>query len=126
MKRMTLAVAGILAGASAPFLACSSSSNNTSPPPPTEDAGACFSNGGLRAFTPPSKSGLKPGQIFLTASGEALAQQGYNFPDTPSNGVFADGWEVRFKHFIATFDKVTISNNPDKVPTDQAQTHQRG
>ena len=42
----------------------------------------------------------------------------------PSNGVFADGWEVRFKHFIATFDKVTISNNPDKVPTDQSRTDQ--
>lgn len=124
MKRMTFAVAGILAGASAPFLACSSSSNSTTPPPPSEEAGACIADGGLRAFTPPRASGLKPGQILLTASGEALAQQGYNFPDMPSNGVFADGWEVRFKHFIASFDKVTISNNPDKVPTDQSQTDQ--
>lgn len=62
MRRITLAVAGLLAGASAPFLACSSSSSGTSPPP-TEDAGACLPDGGLRSFTPPSKSGLKPGQI---------------------------------------------------------------
>jgi hypothetical protein len=78
--------------------------------------------GGLRAFTAPDKSKLGSGQILLTASGEALAEQGYNFPDIPSNGVFADGWEVRFRHFIATFDRVTISNSPDKVPTDQSQT----
>lgn len=79
---------------------------------------------GLSAFTPPVPSQLGAGQLLLTASGEALAEQGYNFPDMPSNGVLADGWEVRFQHFIAIFDKVTISLNPDKVPTDQSQTDQ--
>ncbi len=122
MKRKTFAVAGVLAGACASILACSSNGNGTSPPSNLPDAEACVPDAGLRSFSAPDKSGLQPGQILLTASGEALAQQGYNFPDDPANGVFADGWEVRFKHFIATFDKVTISSNPDKVPTDQSQT----
>jgi hypothetical protein len=79
-------------------------------------------DGGLRPFVPPDPTRLGAGQMLLTASGEALAQQGYNFPDLPSNGVFADGWEVRFAHFIAIFDQVTLSGNPDRVPTDQSQT----
>ena len=33
-------------------------------------------DGGLRPFTPPDKSKLTAGQLLLTASGEALAQQG--------------------------------------------------
>ena len=53
--------------------------------------GAAAGDGGLRAFTPPDRSKLQPGQLLLTASGEALAQAGYNFPDTPDDGVFADG-----------------------------------
>jgi hypothetical protein len=79
-------------------------------------------DGGLRAFTPPDRSKLGGGQLLLTASGEALAEQGYNFPDLPANGVFADGWEVRFSHFVATLDKITVSSDPDRVPTDQSQT----
>src|SRR5579872_779209 len=78
-------------------------------------------DGGLRSFTPPDLTKLRQGQLLLTASGEALAQTGYAFPDMPSNGVFADGWAVHFNHFIALFDKVTVSNNPDMVPTDQSQ-----
>jgi hypothetical protein len=79
-------------------------------------------DGGLRPFVAPDPRRLGAGQMLLTASGESLAQQGYNFPDLPSNGVFADGWEVRFAHFIAIFDQVTLSGNPDRVPTDQSQT----
>lgn len=64
-------------------------------------------------------SGLGPGQLLLTASGEAFAAQGYTFPDP--NGTFADGWAISFTHYIATFDKVSLWSNPDKVPTDQSQ-----
>jgi hypothetical protein len=62
---------------------------------------------------------LTPGQLLLTASGEALALQGYTFPDP--NGTFADGWTVTFTHYIATFDKVSLWSDPDAVPTDQSQ-----
>jgi hypothetical protein len=65
------------------------------------------------------ESSLGPGQLLLTASGEILALQGYTFPD--SNGTFADGWAVKFTHYIATFDKVSLWSDPDMVPTDQSQ-----
>jgi hypothetical protein len=101
------------------LMACNSDSGGAQcTTPPATPAG----DGTLKPFTPPDPTRLTAGQLLLTASGEALAQQGYNFPDTPDNGVFADGWEVRFQHFIAIFDKITISNNPDKKPTDQSQT----
>jgi hypothetical protein len=132
MKHCVFLAIGLLAVAPAPLGGCSSGNRST---PPKEagvtdsssssggDSGpVCPAGGGLRAFTPPDASKLTAGQLLLTASGESLAQTGYNFPDTPANGVFADGWEVRFTHFIATFDKVTLSQNPDKVPTDQSQT----
>ncbi len=79
-------------------------------------------DGGLRPFVPPDPTRLGAGQMLLTASGESLAEQGYAFPDVPSNGVFADGWAVKFTHFIAIFDEVTLSENPDEIPTDQSQT----
>ncbi len=62
---------------------------------------------------------LQPGQLLLTASGEVLALEGYTFPDP--NGTFADGWQVTFTHYIATFDKVSLWTDPDMVPTDQSQ-----
>jgi hypothetical protein len=65
---------------------------------------------------------VENGQLLLTASGEILALDGYNFPAVnPGDGVFADGWEVRFSHYIATFDKVSLWANPDMSPTDQSQ-----
>jgi hypothetical protein len=35
--------------------------------------------------------------------------------------VFVDGWTVRFSKFIAVFDKLTLSENPDTAPSDQSQ-----
>jgi hypothetical protein len=66
------------------------------------------------------QSSLQPGQLLLTASGEVLALDGYNFPVDP-NGKFADGWEVIFKHYIATFDKVSLWDSPDTSTTDQSK-----
>src|SRR5262249_42347379 len=81
-------------------------------------AGTCS----LRMNPPVDPNSLRAGQLLLTASGETLALAGYNFPAVnPGDPVFADGWEVRFSHFIATFDTVSLSTNPDMVPTDQSQ-----
>jgi hypothetical protein len=75
----------------------------------------------LPLLQPPLSGPPGPGQLLLTASGESLALSGYNFPAAHSGDpVFADGWEVLFDHFIATFDKVTLWSNPDMVPTDQS------
>src|SRR5579871_2274328 len=84
-------------------------------------AGSAGSSTGFKLTAAPcvDQSKLGPGQMLLSASGEILALQGYTFPDP--NGTFADGWQVTFSHYIATFDKVSLWTNPDMVPTDQSQ-----
>lgn len=63
------------------------------------------------------------GSIRVTASGEVLAFTGYPFPPTDADApAFVDGWEVSFDALLVTLDKVTVSENPDKSPTDQSQT----
>lgn len=63
------------------------------------------------------------GSIRITASGEVLALRSYPFPPAqPDDPVFVDGWEVRFDTLLVTLDKFTVSENPDKSPTDQSQS----
>jgi hypothetical protein len=63
-----------------------------------------------------------PGVVFA-ASGEVLAFTGYDFPPSSLDApVFVDGWEVKFDRLLVTIDKIKISANPDKVPTDQSET----
>jgi hypothetical protein len=63
------------------------------------------------------------GTIQVTASGEALAVDGYAFPPPSKDEVaFVDGWELRFHAVLVTVDKITLSENADRSPTDQAQT----
>lgn len=77
--------------------------------------------GVLQDFAPPCDPGA--GGVLFTASGEVLAYSGYDFPAAADQeAVFVDGWEVKFTRAIATFDHVTLSENPDKVPTDQSKT----
>src|SRR5262245_12484119 len=54
------------------------------------------------------------GSIVFTASGEALALGGYDFPFSEAG--FVDGWEVKFTALIVTVDKITLSENPDRNP----------
>jgi hypothetical protein len=80
------------------------------------EAGLVLQDAQLPPGPPPA------GQLLLTASGESLALLGYNFPAaSPTDPVFADGWEVRFEHFIATFDQVRLWQNPETKTTDQSQ-----
>jgi len=63
------------------------------------------------------------GSIRFTASGEVLALGGYPFPPMDADSpAFVDGWEVRFDALLVTLDKITLSENPDKSPTDQSLT----
>jgi hypothetical protein len=103
--------------------ACGSSSSN--PVAATDagvtDTGAPPGDGGLRDFVSPGTSAPN-GQILVTASGEVLALGGYAFPPPDADSVaFVDGWEVKFTHFITTFDHVRLHENPDTAPTDQSQ-----
>jgi hypothetical protein len=95
-----------------------------SPDGGTGGAGAPGDGGlALRTFTAPNMGALGPGQMLLTASGEHLAETGYDFPPaTAGDPAFVDGWEIRFDHLLVTFDKVTLSLGPDTNPGDQSQT----
>lgn len=76
--------------------------------------------GVLQDFLPPCDPGAKG--VLFTASGEALAQQGYNFPPASEDELaFVDGWEVKFSHAIVTVDHLTLAEDPDRSPTDQSQ-----
>ncbi len=68
-------------------------------------------------------TGTGGGAVQVTASGESLALGGYAFPPAMMGDPdFVDGWELRFTKFIAVFDNVTLSENPDAQPTDESQT----
>jgi hypothetical protein len=61
--------------------------------------------------------------VQITASGEVLALRGYDFPPaSPDDPAFADGWEMRFDKMIVVFGDVTLSENPDTMPSDQSKT----
>jgi hypothetical protein len=60
--------------------------------------------------------------ILLTASGEGFAKDGYAFPPAdPMDVFFVDGWAISYDRILTTFDHITLSRGPDKVPTDQSQ-----
>jgi hypothetical protein len=60
--------------------------------------------------------------VLLTASGEAFAKNGYPFPPTsPDQVVFVDGWAIAYDRVLTTFDHITLSDGPDKSPTDPSQ-----
>lgn len=60
--------------------------------------------------------------ILLTASGEGFAKDGYAFPPVnPDDVYFVDGWAITYDRILTTFDHITLSRGPNKVPTDQSQ-----
>lgn len=60
--------------------------------------------------------------ILLTASGEGFAKDGYAFPPAnPDDVYFVDGWSITYDRILTTFDHITLSRGPDKVPTDQSR-----
>jgi hypothetical protein len=114
----------MLGGFTGALVACSGSGAH---PTRAGGGGGALSGGGadgfaLRPFLAPP---LAPaaGSVLFTASGEALAFSGYRFPPAADGDpAFVDGWEVSFDHLLVTVDQIRLSANPDKVPTDQAQT----
>lgn len=90
---------------------------------------ACKGDDGSNGKTPPPSAidpalaGAGPGQVLVTTSGETLALRGYPFPPASANDVaFVDGWELRFERVLVTVDHLSLSENPDRSPTDQADT----
>ena len=80
---------------------------------------ACIASAGCGS----SSSSGGGGTVQFTASGEVLALNGYAFPPaSPDDTAFVDGWSVQFSKLLVTIANITLSNNPDKSPTDQSQT----
>jgi len=93
--------------------------SNSNPPLPT----VCGTHpgGGLQDFDSPCDPG--PNGFYLTASGEPFGINGYRFPPTsPDDVALVDGYDITYDRVLSTFDKVTLSDDPDKSPTDQSQT----
>jgi hypothetical protein len=87
------------------------------------DARVCSTNSGMNVLADHSVP-CDPGGngILITASGESFSKGGYAFPPAnPDDVFFVDGWAVTYDRILTTFDHVTLSRNPDKVPTDQSQ-----
>ncbi len=88
------------------------------------DSGSDDADGGsfaLQPFTPPpADPGAK--SVLFSASGEVLALGGYGFPPAGDAPAFVDGWEVQFTRVLVTLDRLTLSENPDKVPSDPSKT----
>ena len=97
------------------LVACGGDSSRPEPTVCDHHAG-----GGLADFDVPCDPGA--GGVFITASGEAFAKNGYAFPPaSPDDVVFVDGWALTYDRVLTTVDHVTLSTGPDTVPTDQSQ-----
>ncbi|HET9933073.1 MAG TPA: hypothetical protein VFQ35_20360 [Polyangiaceae bacterium] len=59
--------------------------------------------------------------INVQIGGEELATDGILFPEG-SEVTLVDGWEITFEHVLVTVANVTLSENPDRSPSDQSQT----
>src|SRR2546423_1654542 len=61
------------------------------------------------------------GAVLLTVSGEQPAVDGWPFPPASMDDTFlADGWEFKLDRYIGVFDKVTLWDQPNLVPAQQA------
>jgi hypothetical protein len=63
----------------------------------------------------------RSGRVDVQISGEDAATDGFLFP-SGSEVTFVDGWELRFSHLLVTVDDLTLAENPDAAPANQAQT----
>jgi hypothetical protein len=68
-----------------------------------------------------SKHGASRGRVQLAISGEDIARDGIAFPEG-SEVHLVDGWAIELRHVLVTIDNVTLSKNPDLVPTDQSRS----
>jgi hypothetical protein len=97
--------------------ACGSSDNGEPPPKVCSTSSGMGMLADLSVPCDPGKNG-----VLLTASGEGFAKNGYAFPPAdPMDVYFVDGWALTYDRVLTTFDHITLSRGPDKVPTDQSK-----
>ncbi len=83
----------------------------------------CWLLGGALACSPDlgSKRSGGHGRVQVAISGEDIAREGIAFPEG-SEVTIVDGWEIELSHVLVTIGNVTLSENPDLVPSDQSRT----
>lgn len=69
----------------------------------------------------PGSNGGKSGSVQVAISGEDIASDGIAFP-TGSEVTIRDGWSIELEHVLVTVGNVTLSENPDLMPSDQSRT----
>jgi hypothetical protein len=75
----------------------------------------------LAACSPEQGSKRGPGGgVQLAISGEDIATEGIAFP-TGSEVTIVDGWALELSHVLVTVGNVTLSENPDLMPSDQSR-----
>ncbi len=68
-------------------------------------------------------AGSGGGTIQVTMSGEAYGVRGLAFPAiNPGDPVLLDGWDIQFSEILVTVDKIKLSEEPDRSPSDQSMT----
>lgn len=65
--------------------------------------------------------GGRSGGVRVAISGEDIATEGIAFP-TGSEVTIVDGWSIDLDHVLVTIGNVTLSENPDLMPSDQSRT----
>lgn len=68
-----------------------------------------------------SRRNTTSGGVELAISGEDIATEGIVFP-AGGEVAFVDGWAIELEHVLVTVGNITLSENPDLVPSDQSQT----
>lgn len=61
------------------------------------------------------------GTVAVQISGEEIATSGLPFPEGGEVHI-VDGWAISFSHVLVTIGEFTLSEDPDRSPTDQSQT----
>lgn len=81
----------------------------------------CSGGGSTTPTTNVTTGDPGPGGLYLSASGEATAVTGYDFPPASGNDTFlVDGWIFRLDHEIVVVDHLKLWDGPDTVPGDQS------
>jgi hypothetical protein len=107
-----LLVPALLAGLS--LSGCGDDGEKTARPVALGPATPALGGGVLKAFQPPLAD-QGGGAFVITASGEALASSGYDFPPAIAGEPFViDGWTVRFDHVLVSFDDIRLNADPDR------------
>ncbi len=110
-------LAGFLAAAvaSAALLGCSTTSGTGA------DPSARPAPVGITPFVAPG-SDLGAGTILLSASGETLSVNGFDFPPSGMGDTsMVDGWQFTLCRYLTVLTDVTVWSDPNLIPSDPTQ-----